>query len=72
MDATKLVKMANDIATFFEADPDHAAAVAGCANHLAKFWEPRMRLALFAHVDATGGAGLRPLAAEAVASIRPR
>ena len=66
MDTSKLVKMANDIARFFEADPDHAAALEGITGHLARFWEPRMRRELLAHVANTGGADLRPLALEAV------
>lgn len=70
MDAHKLVKMANEIAKFFEAEPDRTAAVEGVANHLRKFWEPRMRRDLLAHVDATGGADLRPLALEAAHAIR--
>lgn len=70
MDVHKLVRMANEIAKFFEAEPDRAAAVEGVANHLRKFWEPRMRRELLAHVEATGGQDLRPLAAEAVHTIR--
>lgn len=38
----KLVYMANQIATFFEAIPPEEAA-AGVADHINKFWEPRMR-----------------------------
>lgn len=70
MDTRKLVKMANDIARFFEADPDRAAAIEGVAGHLRRFWEPRMRRELIAHVDETGGADLRPLVVEAVRTIR--
>lgn len=72
MDAKKLVKMANEIGAFFEADPDHAAAVEGIASHLARFWEPRMRRELFAHVDATAGEGVRPLVLEAIEANRAR
>lgn len=66
MEASKLVKMANDIARFFEADPDHAAALEGMTGHLARFWEPRMRRELLSYVSETGGTDLRPLALEAV------
>jgi formate dehydrogenase subunit delta len=72
MDTRKLVKMANDIGTFFEADPDRAAAIEGIASHLARFWEARMRRELFAHVDETGGADLRPLVLEAIRANRER
>jgi formate dehydrogenase subunit delta len=60
-----LVKMANNIEAFFRADPDRDAAVAGIENHIRRFWEPRMRNAIVAHV-AGGGAGLGELAAQAV------
>ena len=72
MNAAKLVKMANDIATFFEADPDPAAALEGVTAHLSRFWEPRMRRELLAWVDETGGGELRPLVLEAVKKNRDR
>lgn len=61
MDIENLVKMANDIAGFFAADPDHTAAVNGVTDHLRKFWDPRMRRAIIAHVQG-GGAGLSEIA----------
>ncbi len=64
----KIARMANQIATFFESKP-HDLGVAGVAEHINKFWEPRMRGHLFEIVDA-GGAGLRPLLMEASATIR--
>ncbi len=36
----RLVYMANQMATFFMAQP-HDAAVAGVADHIKKFWDPR-------------------------------
>lgn len=60
-----LVTMANDIAGFFAAEPNHDAAVAGVANHLQKFWTPRMRQKLTAGLHASGG-DLVPLAREAI------
>jgi len=62
----RLVQMANDIATYFQSEPDHDEAVAGMALHLRRFWEPGMRRRILAHLEA-GGAGLLPLAREAVA-----
>jgi formate dehydrogenase subunit delta len=56
--ARKLVMMANQIGTFFASQgPDQA--VSGTADHIRKFWDPRMRKAIFAHLDA-GGEGLAP------------
>lgn len=64
----KLTYMANQIASFFKHKP-HDEAVAGIANHINDFWEPRMRLQLFDIVKA-GGEGLNPLVVEAEPSIR--
>ena len=67
-DATKLVRMANQIAIFFASQPK-ATQAAEVAGHLKAFWEPRMLSALYAHVDA-GGEGLSPLVREAVGRLR--
>jgi formate dehydrogenase subunit delta len=66
MEARKLVKMANEIAAFFEADPDRAAALEGIAGHLQKFWDPRMRREILKWVDDHQGEGLKPSALEAI------
>ncbi|WP_028312927.1 formate dehydrogenase subunit delta [Derxia gummosa] len=58
MDNSKLVRMANQIGAFFAAMPDRAEALQGIAQHIHRFWEPRMRRDLFAHIDATNGDGL--------------
>ena len=64
----KLVRMANQIATFFLSQPE-SVRTNGVATHINKFWEPRMRRHLFEHLD-TGGAGLLPLVIEASTLIR--
>ena len=64
----KLMRMANQIATFFRSKP-HDEGVAGVADHINKFWEPRMRRHLFERIDA-GGDGLSPLVLEAAPKIR--
>lgn len=63
-----LVRMANQIATFFASMPE-AERAPGVATHINKFWEPRMRTQLFELIDA-GGAGLDPLVLEAASTIR--
>jgi len=47
MNVERLVAMVNDISAFFaaEAGPEAPAAV---ANHLQRFWEPRMRAEIVA------------------------
>jgi formate dehydrogenase subunit delta len=68
MNIERLVEMVNDIANFFHSEPDHAAAVAGVAGHLRKYWEPRMRKQILAHLDA-GGHGLSDLGREGVEAL---
>lgn len=58
-----LIRMANQIAAFF-APYSEDEAVAGIADHIAKFWEPRMRKQLFA--IAADAKGLDPLVARAL------
>jgi formate dehydrogenase subunit delta len=54
----KLVYMANQIGKFFASQgPDKAATA--IPEHIAKFWDPRMRATILAHL-AAGGAGLDP------------
>ena len=62
-----LVRMANQIASFFRVQPEDEA-VAATADHIKKFWDPRMRKGLSAHL-AEGGAGLDTLALKAAQSL---
>ena len=66
MDPNKLVRMANDMATFFDADTDRAARLSGISGHIKRFWDPRMRLALFRHLDQDAGVGLKDSVIEAL------
>jgi formate dehydrogenase subunit delta len=68
MQDDKLAYMANQIAAFFQSRP-HEEAVAGVANHINKFWEPRMRAQLLASIEA-GSASLKPIVIEAAPHIR--
>jgi formate dehydrogenase subunit delta len=63
-----LVRMANDIGDFFASEPDREAAIAGIANHVRRYWEPRMRRQIYAHMD-TGGEGLNELARAAIRQL---
>jgi formate dehydrogenase subunit delta len=56
MSTDKLVMMANQIGRFFAPQRD-GDPIANIADHLQKFWDPRMRAAIVAHV-AAGGVGL--------------
>jgi formate dehydrogenase subunit delta len=69
MQPDKLVMMANQIAAFF-ATQGEARAVPQIADHIEKFWDPRMRRQIATHV-ARGGAGLSPLALAAIQRLKP-
>jgi len=66
MDTENLIRMANRIGDFFEAMPDADDARDGIANHLRRFWEPRMRSEMLAYVDKNGGVDLHPMVLEAI------
>jgi formate dehydrogenase subunit delta len=68
MDVERLVAMANDIAAFFDSDSDKVAAAEGVRVHLTKFWDPRMRREIIAHLGG-GGLGLSPTARSAVQAL---
>ena len=68
MDAARLVYMANQIGKFFVTE-DPKTAVAMTADHLKKFWDPRMRKEIVAYVEA-GGQGLDGTAHQAVLTLR--
>lgn len=63
-----LVRMANQIGKFFRAQGEERA-VNGICDHLKKFWEPRMKSAIFKLVDA-GGEGLDPPVLTALKKLR--
>lgn len=68
MSPDKLTYMANQIAKFFHSQPENEAA-AGVAEHINKFWEPRMRRQLFEMTD-ENGEGFDPLVISALGEIR--
>ena len=68
MSPDRLIYMANQIGSFFRSQGE-GKAVPGIAEHLKKFWEPRMRNAIIAHVE-TGGEGLAPEVRAAVEALK--
>jgi len=70
MDTDNLIHMANRIGDFFQAMPDRAEALAGIADHLKKFWEPRMRRQFLAAIDAGQAGELHEIVVAAVAAHR--
>jgi formate dehydrogenase subunit delta len=65
MSPDKLAYMANQIGRFFAHQP-HEKAVASTADHLRKFWDPRMREAILREPSDK----LDPLVREAVERLR--
>jgi len=66
MHIERLVEMINDIAANQAADPDSAVEV--ITQHIQRFWDPRMRAQIIAHVE-QGGVGLMPSARDAVSRL---
>jgi len=70
MHIDNLVHMANRIGEFFQTMPNREEARREIAQHLRKFWEPRMRRALLEHLDDAGGDGLLEIVRDAVREHR--
>jgi formate dehydrogenase subunit delta len=66
MSPDRLAYMANQIGKFFAHEP-RDKAVASIADHLQKFWDPRMRREILAHLDAVQ---LDPPVREAVETLK--
>lgn len=77
MEIRTLIRSANRIGDFFESMPDKAEAAEGIANHIQKFWEPRMRRELLnflaQHPEGRSGEDqLHPFVLETVLKQRQR
>lgn len=68
MNGAHLIHDANQIALYFAAYPNDEA-VAGIADHIRKFWDPRMRADLRAMLD-KDEAGLHVLVRQAGEKLR--
>lgn len=70
MDVNNLITMANQIGTFFESMPDRQQAVQDIANHIRRFWEPRMRRAILESLDQNSAQGMSDIVREALSTHR--
>ncbi|MCB2107942.1 MAG: formate dehydrogenase subunit delta [Rhodobacteraceae bacterium] len=68
MSPEKLTYMANQIGKFFAHEGEEQAAH-DIADHLRRFWDPRMRKDILAHLSA-GGAGLDPAVRRALEELK--
>jgi formate dehydrogenase subunit delta len=64
----KLVRMANQIGDYFRTFPEEEAT-AGAADHLRRYWTPKMRGEIVAFL-ASGGQGLNTVAVRAVTALK--
>lgn len=69
MNIDLLIKMANEIGEFFAGTTDAQAAARDVANHLKRYWEPRMRAQIVKYYEERQGAGLSEVAKSAVALL---
>ncbi len=69
MNVEHLAEMVNDIANFFAIEPDRSVAIDSVCNHLRKFWDPRMRRQIIAHVRDHGAGGMSELARAGVEKL---
>ena len=65
--AEHLVAMANDIGNYFRSQ-ERKEAIAGIANHIKRYWTPRMRAKLNAYL-AQGHGGLDELPGAAIEAL---
>jgi formate dehydrogenase subunit delta len=74
MDEQNLINMANRIGDFFDSMPDRDEALDGVADHIRRFWEPRMRRRLLQALDQPDPAGLQmtPIVREAIEKHRAK
>ena len=68
MKLESLIKMANDISDFFNAESDKNIAAEGVKKHILRSWDPRMRSAIIAYCRQDGSA-LSDLARAAVSRL---
>jgi formate dehydrogenase subunit delta len=71
MDVDNLIDMANRIGEFFDSLPDQHEATDCIADHIRRFWEPRMRLAILNSLDnPEASAAMEPIVREALIEHR--
>jgi formate dehydrogenase subunit delta len=68
MKIERLIKMANDIGDFFNAESDKEVAAEGVKKHILRSWDPRMRRAIITYCQ-EDGAELSDLAKTAVSRL---
>ncbi|HLX01029.1 MAG TPA: formate dehydrogenase subunit delta [Trinickia sp.] len=71
MNQEHLIVMANQIGEFFASMPDRDEALVSVANHIRRYWEPRMRRVILAALDEPdAAASMAPIVREALTKSR--
>ena len=65
MNIDHMIKMANEISSFWHGEVGDAAP-GEVATHLKRYWEPRMRAQMISYFEERHGAGLSDVALKAV------
>ena len=68
MKTEMLIRMANDISNFFNAESNKEIAAEGVSKHILRSWDPRMRKDIIAYCKQDGSA-LNDLARTAVTKL---
>jgi formate dehydrogenase subunit delta len=68
MKIERLIRMANDIGDFFNAESNKEIAAEGVKKHILRSWDPRMRRAIVAYYQ-EDGAQLSDLVKTAVSTL---
>jgi formate dehydrogenase subunit delta len=66
MNIDLLIKMANEITSFWQGEAGPEAAAKEVATHLTRYWDPRMRAQMVTYLEERHGAGLNDVALKAV------
>jgi formate dehydrogenase subunit delta len=69
MNIDLLIKMANEISSFWEGEAGEEAGAKEVASHIRRFWEPRMRAQMFTYFEQRQGSGLSDVAKKAIAQL---
>ena len=70
MNIDLLIKMANQIGEFFDGATEADKAPRDVANHLKRFWDPRMRTQIITYYEQRHGAGLNDTALKAIVLLK--
>jgi formate dehydrogenase subunit delta len=69
MNIDLLIKMANEITSFWKGEVGEDSAATEVATHLRRYWEPRMRSQIVDYYEQRQGAGLNDVARKAIALL---